>query len=263
MNNKKISIITINYNNLEGLKKTMASVINQTWNEFEYIIIDGGSIDGSAAYIESQSDKIDYWVSEPDNGIYNAINKGIKVATGEYVAFMNSGDCFLALSTLQSCATIFSNYHADVFYGQIKFDDVLIERTMVYPAKLTLAYLQNMVINHQACFFLLDTLLKYNSYNEEYKLAADYHYFLKLYVNGKTFHPILFPTVKYDVTGISSVQMDSYRIEMKQVWDDTVPSLLFETENKYLNLLSTIKNSKILDLAFKVRDYKEKLFNGK
>ncbi|KUO69196.1 MAG: hypothetical protein APF83_05130 [Lutibacter sp. BRH_c52] len=75
-----LSIITINFNNLEGLKKTMASVLGQTWTAFEYIVIDGGSTDGSATYIESQSQYIDYWVSEPDNGIYNAMNKGIKVA---------------------------------------------------------------------------------------------------------------------------------------------------------------------------------------
>lgn len=258
-----LSIITINFNNLEGLKKTMASVLGQTWKEFEYIVIDGGSTDGSAAYIESQSEKLDYWVSEPDSGIYNAMNKGIKVAKGEYVAFMNSGDYFLSLNTLQLCNSIFCNYHADVFYGQIKYDDDLTERTVVYPTKLTLAYLQNMAINHQACFFLLDTLLNFNGYDEKYKLAADYHYYLKLYVNGKIFHPILFPTVKYDVTGLSSLQMDNYKIEMKQVWLNTVSSILFETENKYLNLLSTIKNSKILKLAFKVREYKIRLFNGK
>ncbi|MHB1105094.1 MAG: glycosyltransferase family 2 protein [Lutibacter sp.] len=241
----------------------MASVIGQTWKEFEYIVIDGGSTDGSTAYIESQKDKIDYWVSEPDSGIYNAMNKGIKVAKGEYVAFMNSGDYYITLNTLQLCNTIFSNYRADVFYGQIKYNDDLTERTVVYPVKLTLAYLQNMTINHQACFFLLDTLLKFNGYDEKYKLAADYHYFLKLYVDGKTFHPILFPTVKYDVTGVSSLQMDNYRIEMKQVWLNTVPSLLFESESKYLNLMSTIKKSKIFKLAFKVKNFKIGLFNGK
>lgn len=85
--NKRLSIITINYNNLEGLKKTVESVVNQTWQEFEYIVIDGGSTDGSATYLESQNDKITYWVSEPDKGIYSAMNKGIAKATGEYLLF--------------------------------------------------------------------------------------------------------------------------------------------------------------------------------
>jgi len=87
-----LSIITVNLNDVEGLKKTMTSVLEQTWQEFEYIVIDGGSTDGSKEYIESFSDKISVWVSEPDAGIYNGMNKGIKVANGEYLLFLNSGD---------------------------------------------------------------------------------------------------------------------------------------------------------------------------
>jgi glycosyltransferase involved in cell wall biosynthesis len=98
----KLSIITVNYNNLEGLKKTIESVVSQTWQVFEYIVIDGGSTDGSAAYIEAQSVNIDYWVSEPDNGIYNAMNKGIKAATGEYLLFLNSGDDLTDLKALEN-----------------------------------------------------------------------------------------------------------------------------------------------------------------
>ncbi|AOC95310.1 glycosyltransferase [Flavobacterium sp. SH_e] len=258
-----ISIITINYNNLEGLKKTVESVINQTWQDFEYIIIDGGSTDGSVEYIENKKNKIDYWISENDSGIYNAMNKGIKIASGKYISFMNSGDCFLSLNTLKLCSDIIINNNADVFYGQIKIDDVLKEKTVIYPSKLRLSYLQYMVINHQACFFLSETLQNFHGYNEEYKLAADYHYYLKLYINGKTFLPILFPIVKYDLTGISSLRMEEYKIEMKKVWDSTIPHYLFETENNYFSLLTTIKDSKILRLAFKLRDYKIKLFNGR
>jgi len=260
-----ISIITINYNNLEGLQKTIESVTNQTWGDFEYIVIDGGSNDGSVSCIESFTDKIDYWVSEKDHGIYNAMNKGLKLANGKYVVFMNSGDYFLSKDTLQLCSDIICNYHADLFYGQIKIDDALtsVEKTIDYPSKLTLSYLQKMVINHQACFFLRDTLLEFNGYNEEYRLASDYHYYLKMYINKKIFHPILFPIVKYDLSGISSLRMEDYKNEMKVVWDNTISPLLFETENNYLKLLTTIKDSKILKFAFKVRDYKIKLLSGK
>src|SRR5688572_27521016 len=97
----KISIITINYNNLDGLKRTVDSVVNQTWQEFEYIVIDGGSTDGSGAYIESKSKHFHYWVSEPDKGIYNAMNKGIVKATGEYLLFLNSGDHFFNDTVLE------------------------------------------------------------------------------------------------------------------------------------------------------------------
>ena len=81
----KLSIITINYNNCEGLKKTIESVVNQIWRDFEYIVIDGGSTDGSLDVIKEFSSYIDYWVSEPDKGIYNALNKGVVAANGEYL----------------------------------------------------------------------------------------------------------------------------------------------------------------------------------
>ena len=89
----KLTIITINYNNKEGLIKTFESVKKQTWSEFEFFVIDGGSTDGGKELIERNS-QIDYWVSEKDSGVYNAMNKGIRKATGEYVIFMNSGDFF-------------------------------------------------------------------------------------------------------------------------------------------------------------------------
>src|SRR5690606_20733259 len=87
-----LTIITINLNNLEGLKTTIESVLSQTWQEFEYIVIDGGSTDGGKEYIESQKTHLNYWVSEPDKGIYNAMNKGILKSSGKYLLFLNSGD---------------------------------------------------------------------------------------------------------------------------------------------------------------------------
>ena len=88
----KLSIITINLNNAQGLEKTIKSVVSQTYSDYEYIIIDGASTDGSVDVIQEYRNKITYWVSEPDTGIYNAMNKGILKATGEYCQFLNSGD---------------------------------------------------------------------------------------------------------------------------------------------------------------------------
>ena len=96
----KFSIITVNYNNKEGLRKTIESVIHQTFRDFEFIVIDGGSTDGSDDVLKEYDAQIDYWVSEPDGGIYQGMNKGIKKATGEYLNFMNSGDCFYASNIL-------------------------------------------------------------------------------------------------------------------------------------------------------------------
>ena len=93
----KLSIITINYNNCDGLRKTIESVIAQTTRDFEYIVIDGGSTDGSVDVIKEYADYIDYWVSEPDKGIYNAMNKGTRAAHGDFLLFLNSS--FIRSST--------------------------------------------------------------------------------------------------------------------------------------------------------------------
>ena len=111
----KLSIITVNLNNLEGLKKTYDSVVCQTFTDYEWIVIDGGSTDGSREFIEQHQDKIAHWCSEPDKGIYNAMNKGIMRAQGEYLNFMNSGDCFACKETL---AGVFKKPHKeDILYG--------------------------------------------------------------------------------------------------------------------------------------------------
>src|SRR5690606_105779 len=96
----KISIITINLNNRAGLKATMASVLEQTYAHVEYLVVDGGSTDGSVDVITSHADRLAYWVSEPDRGVYHAMNKGIERATGEYLLFLNSGDRLMEPETL-------------------------------------------------------------------------------------------------------------------------------------------------------------------
>src|SRR5690554_2808646 len=117
----KLSVITVNLNNAAGLSKTLESVASQTFTNYEHIIIDGGSTDGSVDIIKDYERKFNgapghlYWVSEPDKGIYNAMNKGIKVASGEYCNFLNSGDYYISAPTL---STIFDhNPNSDILYG--------------------------------------------------------------------------------------------------------------------------------------------------
>src|SRR6478735_1115877 len=115
MSKIQLSIITINYNNLQGLQKTIESVVSQSFKDFEYIIIDGGSTDGSKVLIEKYSESITYWVSEKDNGIYPAMNKGIQVANGEYLLFLNSGDWFYENTTLSMAIPMLRPF--DIVYG--------------------------------------------------------------------------------------------------------------------------------------------------
>ena len=112
----KYSIITVNYNNREGLKRTIESVIHQTFRDFEFIVIDGGSTDSSAEVLKAYDEHISYWVSEKDNGIYDAMNKGIRKATGDYLNFMNSGDCFYDDDVLRNVTAYASD--ADIITGR-------------------------------------------------------------------------------------------------------------------------------------------------
>lgn len=199
----ELSIITINYNNLEGLKRTVESVINQTWQEFEYIIIDGGSSDGSAAYIESQSDKIDYWVSEKDAGIYNAMNKGIQKATGEYLLFLNSGDNLYDNTILQENQKHISNY--DLIYFDIERTDGKNSKIVAYPEKLSFSYFYMGTLCHQAVLIkraLFDTV---GMYDENLKLVSDWKFFiLALFKFNCSYSKVNGILTTYYLDGISS-----------------------------------------------------------
>jgi glycosyltransferase involved in cell wall biosynthesis len=199
----KLSIITINYNNLEGLKRTIGNIVNQTWREFEYIVIDGGSTDGSFAYIESQSANIDYWVSEPDNGIYNAMNKGIKVATGEYLLFLNSGDDLTDLKALEE-----NHIHLkerDIIY----FDINVIEENFFFikksPEILTFSFFYKDTIPHQSTFIKKSLFMEFGFYDEDLKIVSDWKFFiLVLMKHGASYKYIdsVFSNFYFD--GISS-----------------------------------------------------------
>ena len=115
--NPILSVITINYNNYSGLQKTIESVINQTNKKFEYLIIDGGSYDESIAIIESHSNKINYWISEIDNGIYDAMNKGILNSNGDYVLFLNSGDTFYNNNVVEHFYNYIQTNCSEIIYG--------------------------------------------------------------------------------------------------------------------------------------------------
>ncbi|WP_367757377.1 glycosyltransferase family 2 protein [Flavobacterium sp. WC2430] len=177
MMNKKISIITINYNNLAGLKRTVESVLNQTCKEFEYIVIDGGSTDGSTAYIKSQSGYIHYWLSEPDNGIYNAMNKGILKATGEYLLFLNSGDHLISDTILEQNFKLITVQ--DIIYFNLNVIDnnkVLLKK---YPDQLSFSYFSKDTLPHPATFIKASLFRKIGMYDESLKIVSDWKFFVE------------------------------------------------------------------------------------
>ena len=181
-----ISIITINYNNKPGLLKTIESVINQQFSDYEFIIIDGLSTDGSKEIIEQYKNKLSYWVSEKDSGVYDAMNKGIKQAKGKYLFFLNSGDCLVDQNVLTSIAAQMSNTNYDIVYGDTIYSNNIIR----YESKLSLYYLLNMGMCHQVQFIKKDLFEKYGYYNPKYKITAD-HCQLMLFLakyNATYFH---------------------------------------------------------------------------
>jgi len=182
---KKVSIITINYNNAPGLKKTIDSVINQDYDDYEYIVIDGNSSDHSKDIIQSFSDKIHYWVSEPDNGIYHAMNKGIRIAQGEYIHFLNSGDYYASNDVL---SFVFSKEYKVPFIRGIQicdYGDRRVRWTNLGNHEVTLYDMYVNTLLHQATFIRRDMFGKYGFYDENLKIVSDWKFFFKAILGGE------------------------------------------------------------------------------
>lgn len=184
----RYSIITVNLNNKDGLRKTIESVINQNFNDFEYIIIDGGSTDGSVDVIKEYEEKITHWVSEQDKGIYNAMNKGICKAQGDFLNFMNSGDYFVNNNILTLIDSYSISEHIAIIYGDaihscLRDGEVHIKPTPFFEFKLALPAKG---ICHQSSFVKRTWAIKYK-FNETFKISADFKMFLDIYNAGGEF----------------------------------------------------------------------------
>lgn len=198
--NIKVSVITINYNNKNGLINTIKSVINQNYSNFEYILIDGGSSDGSVEIINQYGSSINFWISEPDKGIYNAMNKGVMHATGDYCIFMNSGDTFFDDNVLSS---VFSNqYNADIisgiaYVGNKKWNPI---------SENDLSLFQFFIggLCHQATFIKRYLLIE-TPYDEKQPVVGDSKFFIEtLIINHRSYKSINETVCRYETGGISS-----------------------------------------------------------
>ncbi len=234
----KLSIITINYNNAAGLNKTLNSVVSQKNIEFEYLVIDGGSSDGSLAMIKTNESQINYWVSEPDKGIYDAMNKGIVKATGEYCLFLNSGD-YLVDDTILS--KVFSGHaEADILYGEILFDFGNKGKKMQErPSRLSTFHLFHDNIWHPASFIRRSLFTSIGLYNSSFKIAADYDFFLHA-IGIKKVSTCYLPYVisVYDTTGLSTkpentIQVAFERKEIHKKYFQTEEIEYYENLRKY------------------------------
>ena len=221
----KLSIITINYNNLAGLKKTIDSVVSQTIKDYEWIVIDGGSTDGSKELLEQYQSHFAFWCSEPDKGIYNAINKGISHATGDYVQFLNSGDWIYESNTLEKAFTqIDSRY--DIYYGDmVQVNDGEKLNPITYPDELGFFFFPYNNICHQATFYRR-TLFENNPYDETFSIVSDWAMNIKLLFEGCTFKHLNQNIVYYDNRGRSSETDQKHHIERTAAFKKYVPQQL-------------------------------------
>ena len=220
-NNNKclISIITINFNDLNGLRRTLESVKEQTFNDYEHIIIDGGSTDGSADVIkeflndEKYSKHVSYWCSEKDNGIYNAMNKGIEHAKGKYIYMLNSGDLVEQYALEYASKYLYENTNK-ILYGAVDgFDGNTYKGTFSHSAD----ELNQVMIPHQATFVPLDIHKKYGLYNEIFKIVADRELMVRFKKAGVEFIHIPVIVCKYNFDGISSRNSKLIKIENQKI----------------------------------------------
>jgi glycosyltransferase involved in cell wall biosynthesis len=255
----KLSVITINRNNAGGLEKTIRSVIGQTFTGFEYIVIDGNSGDGSAGIIKQYADKISYWVSEPDTGIYNAMNKGIKKARGDYCLFLNSGDYLINHKTLAEVLSR-ADGGADIYYADCVLSDGKIS---VYPEKLDVNYLIKGPISHQNALMRRSLFTEHGLYNEALTIGSDWEYFLKeMWIYKTRFSHLPSPLAVFDVNGIGSRDPNLRRREKeiiyKNVFGDLSGSLMelySYRRSVYSDILKRWGWEKVRGLEFFLRVY--------
>lgn len=239
---KRLSVITINYNNVSGLELTMQSVFDQTCIDFEYLVIDGGSSDGSKELIQANASKIDFWCSEGDNGVYNAMNKGVSHATGEYVLFLNSGDYLCDSSVL---AEMLPNLTGEgIVYGDLMFMPESGEGSVfVYPEVLDIDYFMERSLGHPASFIKRE-LLMVNPYSEGYRIVSDWEFFFrKIVFELVTYKHVGLVVSVFDMGGISNLQADLCAREREQVLRSFFPGMLYE----YLQTCVELRKNPLYD----------------
>jgi glycosyltransferase involved in cell wall biosynthesis len=220
----RFSIITINYNNCLGLRHTIESVVGQSCADYEYIIIDGGSTDGSVDVIKEYQDKITYWISERDRGIYHAMNKGIMHACGDYCLFLNSGDEFCSPSVLNKVSALISG--EDIIVGKVVAKDG--HRTLFAPPtrEISLYYLYSGTVPHQSSFIKLDLQKKF-LYDESLTIVSDWKFFLQSIVMHNCSIKYISVNVSFfDLEGVSTSNPEKMWKEKESVLKEIFPERL-------------------------------------
>lgn len=202
----KISVVTVCYNAADTIDKTIQSVVNQTYDNLEYIIIDGGSTDGTIDIIKKYADRIAYWVSEPDKGIYDAMNKGIAAATGDYINFMNAGDRFASKTVINEITKHICK--ADVLFGDViicyKWGKIKKEGRYFNGKEWRLPF------SHQSVF-VKNSLIEQCGFDTSFRYAADHNMMYHLYLANANFVYVPIEISYYDAYGASNYNINSFK----------------------------------------------------
>lgn len=245
----RYSVITINYNNKDGLQRTIESVVKQTCKDFEYIIIDGGSTDGSVDVIKAYAEGVTYWVSEPDKGIYNAMNKGTRHAIGDYLIFMNSGDCFHSPDVLDSI----TGHQEDIICGKILRGNST-RPSGHHKETITFIDLIRDTLPHQAMFIKKELMNKY-PYDEKYRIYADWKFSVEAIVVGNcSFRNLDTIVADYDVSGVSANNNEQRLMEKEAILHDLFPARIIADYHRLAPIDDLlIDQSRLLTQTIKAR----------
>ena len=227
-----LTVITINRNNAAGLEKTMQSVLSQTRNDFEYVVVDGASTDDSVAVIRRLSPAFGErlkWISEPDNGVYNAMNKGIAMATGDYVQFLNSGDSLASNDVVERMMQeLVQNDYPPILYGNLlkRMPDGKVLRDKGYAKQdFTLLDFYLGTVNHPSSFIKRDLFEKYGRYDEGLRIVSDWKWFMQAIIFGGE-KPVYTDrdVTLFDMSGISETNKELDSQERARVLEGLLPA---------------------------------------
>lgn len=243
-----LSIITINRNNVVGLEKTIRSVAYQTFKEFEYIVVDGASTDGSIEVIKSLETEFAHlkWVSEPDSGIYNAMNKGLQMASGSYVQILNSGDCLAAPNVMERMLHALEMAgNPPILYGNMVKcflgGEQFVDKSFA-GQDITMLGMFTGTLNHDPTYIRRDLFEKYGYYDEGLKIVSDWKWFLKaIIIGGEKPQYVDLNVTLFDMTGISETNKELDKTERKQVLEQLFPQTILADYEQFAFPIDQIK----------------------
>lgn len=255
-----LSIITINRNNASGLEKTMKSVLSQTCQKFEYVVVDGASTDASVEVIKnlasSFGDRLK-WISEPDKGIYNAMNKGMRMATGKYLQILNSGDCLASEDVVERMyKTLVEKAFPSILYGNMLKDmpNGRMLRDRSFAGKpITLKGVLHGSLNHSPAYIARVLFEKYGDYDESLKIVSDWKWYLQSIVLGEE-NPVYvdIDVTVFDMTGVSETNLSLREKELRDELAKSIPPGILADYEKWESDINIMERIHRYPLVYKL-----------